>query len=142
MFDIGAPEILLLIVIAVIVFGPERLPEFARKAAQVVHYVRGMATQAQQQLSDELGPEFKNMDFRDLNPKQFVRKHLLDEVDPIVADVKSELTSGSDAIKNATAGVKGDFDLKNTSSGGPTAAGSAATATAVRRSAPFDPDAT
>lgn len=145
MFDIGAPEILLLIVIAVIVFGPERLPEFARKAAQLLHYVRGMASQAQQQLSDELGPEFKNMDFRDLNPKQFVRKHLLDEVDPIVADVKSELTSGSDAIKGAAANVKGDLNLKPTSSGGPVAVGAsgASTETVVaRRSAPFDPDAT
>ena len=40
MFDVGAPELLVLMVIAVILFGPEKLPEFARKAARLVRYVR------------------------------------------------------------------------------------------------------
>ncbi|MFX4272603.1 sec-independent translocase [Propionibacteriaceae bacterium Y1685] len=139
MFDIGAPELFLLVVAAVIIFGPERLPEFARKAAQVVQYVRGMASNAQAQLSEELGPEFKDLDFRDLNPKAFVKKHLLDEVEPIVADVKGELTSGAEAIKNAGKDAADDFDLKKVSSGGPEAVAAGETALLY---APFDPDAT
>ena len=58
MFDVGAPELLVLAVLAVILFGPEKLPEFARKAARVINYVRNVAGNAQQQLKDELGPEF------------------------------------------------------------------------------------
>ncbi|MFW6597160.1 sec-independent translocase [Propionibacteriaceae bacterium Y2011] len=143
MFDVGGFEILALIVLAIVVFGPERLPEFARKAAQLLHYVRGLASQAQEQLGEELGPEFKNMDFRDLNPKQFVKKHLLDEVEPIVADVKNELNSGKDAIKNATSGIDKDFDLKNVSDGGPTpVAANGALVPAGMRCAPWDPEAT
>lgn len=138
MFDIGAPELFLLVVAAVIIFGPERLPEFARKAAQVVQYVRGMATNAQAQLSEELGPEFKDLDFRDLNPKQFVKKHLLDEVDPIVADVKGELASGADALKSIGKGAADDFNLKKVSDGGPEPVAVAAGPTF----APYDPDAT
>ena len=79
-------------VIAVILFGPEKLPEFARKAARVIKYVRTMAGNAQEQLSKELGPEFADLDVRDLNPKTFIQKHLMDDVDPIVADVKKEIT--------------------------------------------------
>ena len=97
MFDVGAPELLVLVVIAVILFGPEKLPEFARKAARVIKYVRTMAGSAQEQLSKELGPEFSDLDVRDLNPKTFIQKHLMDDVDPIVADVKKEITESTAA---------------------------------------------
>ena len=92
LLDINAPEFVLLLVLAVILFGPERLPDLARKAARVLRYLRTVAGSAQQQLSKELGPEFENLDFRDLNPKAFVQKHLLDDVEPIIADVKSEVS--------------------------------------------------
>ena len=90
LLDINGPEFLLLLVIAVVLFGPERLPDLARKAARVVQYVRTIAGTAQEQLTKELGPGFEDVDMRDLNPKTFIQKHLLDEVDPIVADVKAE----------------------------------------------------
>ena len=137
--DLGAGEILVLIVLAVVIFGPERLPEFARKAAQVLHYVRGLAGQAQNQLKEELGPEFSDMDFRDLNPRQFVKKHLLDEVDPIVADVKSELQSGKDALKDVTKGIDKDLSLEVDDEHG-AAAGELVAAGPV--AAPYDPEAT
>lgn len=95
-FDINGPEFLLLLALAVILFGPERLPDLARKAARVIRYVRTMASGAQEQLSRELGPGFEDLDFRDLNPRAFVQKHLLDDVEPIIADVRSEI-SGFDA---------------------------------------------
>lgn len=95
-FDINGPEFLLLLALAVILFGPERLPDLARKAARIVRYVRTMASGAQEQLSRELGPGFEDLDFRDLNPRAFVQKHLLDDVEPIIADVRSEI-SGLDA---------------------------------------------
>ena len=92
MFDINAPEFLVLVVIAIVLFGPEKLPDFARKAARVLRYLRNIAGNAQDQLSQELGPEFKDLDIRDLNPKTFVQKHLLDDIDPLVDDVKKEFT--------------------------------------------------
>jgi sec-independent protein translocase protein TatB len=120
LLDINAPEFLLLLVLAVILFGPERLPDLARKAARVVRYVRTMAGSAQQQLSRELGPGFEDLDLRDLNPRAFVQKHLLDDVEPIIADVKAEISD----VRATTTGTTQDItaainDAKDISPGGP-----------------------
>ncbi|MET0695739.1 MAG: sec-independent translocase [Propionibacteriaceae bacterium] len=141
MFDIGAPEFLLLIVAAVILFGPEKLPEFARKAARVVSYVRNIAGNAQSQLGKELGPGFENLDVRDLNPRTFIQKHLLDDVEPIMADVKSELADATSMGKAASKDVTDAIEsAKSVSPGGPSDV--MAAATPVRVLTPFDPDAT
>ncbi|MEV6413652.1 sec-independent translocase [Kribbella sp. NPDC051718] len=81
MFDIGFPELLVIGLVAIVVFGPDRLPEFVRTAARLLNQVRGMAAKAQKELRDELGPEFADLDVRDLDPRSFVRKHLLDGMD-------------------------------------------------------------
>lgn len=141
MFDVGAPEFLLLLAFAVILFGPEKLPELARKAARIVNYVRNIATNAQQQLGAELGPGFENLDVRDLNPKTFIQKHLLDEVDPIMADVKSELQGvtamGREASQDVASAIE---NAKQLSAGGP--ADVMAGVTPFRVLTPFDTDAT
>lgn len=150
MFDIGAPEVLVLAVIAVIVFGPERLPQLARKAAKAVRYVRQMAGSAQTQLKSELGDDFDNLDFRDLNPKAFVTKHLLSDIEPMVNDAKAELKSVSslgketvkeatDAIDDAKAGAK---QRKSISTGKGVTATVVPAMAGPRISTPFDPDAT
>jgi sec-independent protein translocase protein TatB len=105
LLDINGPEFVLLLVIAVILFGPERLPDLARKAARLLRYLRTVAGSAQQQLSKELGPEFENVDFRDLNPKAFVQKHLLDDVEPVISDVKSQVADVGKTIKSSSADV-------------------------------------
>jgi sec-independent protein translocase protein TatB len=81
MFGIGPLELVVIGIVAVLVFGPDRLPEFARTAANLLRQVRQMVNNAQNDLRNELGPEFADLDVRDLNPRNFVRKHLLDGVD-------------------------------------------------------------
>jgi sec-independent protein translocase protein TatB len=138
-FDIGPAEFLLLLVLAVILFGPERLPELARKAARMIRYVRTLADNAQRQLKDELGPDFSDLDVRDLHPKTFVRKHLLEDVEPIVADVKKDLMEAS-AINGATAPAP-PGPQKALSPGGPLDLASVEPPSASA-AAPFDSDAT
>jgi len=135
LLDINAPEFLLLLVLAIILFGPERLPELFRKVARVVQYVRTVAGTAQTQLSKELGPGFEDLDLRDLNPKSFIQKHLLDEVEPIVADVKSEIGDLSTTVSGASADVT---DAIN----GVAGEEPELPAEPVRVLTPFDPDAT
>ena len=141
MFDVGAPEFLVLIMFAVILFGPEKLPDLARKAARVVHYVRNIAGNAQQQLTKELGPEFENLDVRDLNPRTFIQKHLLDDVEPIVQDVKADLADASATAQGASRDVTEAMNgTKSVSPGGP--AEMAVELPPARALTPFDPDAT
>jgi sec-independent protein translocase protein TatB len=87
----------------------------------LLRYVRSMAGNAQQQLSKELGPEFEDVDIRDLNPKAFIQKHLLDDVEPVVADVKKELTAaktlGADVAEDVDAAIKAQAATNGNSNG-------------------------
>lgn len=81
MFGIGALELVVIGIVAILVFGPDRLPEFARTAGRLLRQGRQLVTNAQNDLREELGPEFADLDMNDLNPRSFVRKHLLDGID-------------------------------------------------------------
>ena len=138
LLDINGPEFMLLLVIAIVMFGPERLPDLARKAARVVQYVRTIAGSAQTQLSKELGPGFEDLDLRDLNPKAFIQKHLLDDVQPIVADVKADLDDVTTTVTSHAKDVSQAIgSVKDTE---PEAVGAAVGPARVLT--PFDPDAT
>lgn len=81
MFDVSPAEIMTLAFIALLVFGPDRLPEMAAKAGRFIRQVRKMAENARSDLTDQLGPEFKDLSLSDLQPRNLVRKHLLDGLD-------------------------------------------------------------
>ncbi|TRY18783.1 Sec-independent protein translocase subunit TatB [Tessaracoccus rhinocerotis] len=108
MFGIDAVELVLLIALAVILFGPEKLPQFAKKAARVVVYLRGIANNAQTQLRSELGPEYADLEIKDLNPKAFVAKHMSAEIQAIeearadLANAKTTVTSAATMAKQET----------------------------------------
>lgn len=93
MIDFNWTEIFVLAVLAVIMFGPEKLPEFARKAARVLAYLRRIGEDARGQLRGELGPEFDDFHLSDLNPKNFVTRHLLS------ADEKEDLLAIRDEVR-------------------------------------------
>jgi len=63
-----------LALVGIVVLGPDRLPGFARDAARMLRTLRDMATGARQQLTEELGPEFADLDLRSLNPRTAVQR--------------------------------------------------------------------
>ncbi len=69
MFNIGPFELMVLAIVGIVVVGPDRLPALARDAARMLRTLRDLATGARQQLRDELGPEFSDVDLRNLNPR-------------------------------------------------------------------------
>ncbi|MDT3396228.1 sec-independent translocase [Streptomyces sp. B1866] len=77
-FDIGPLELVALIVLGVLIFGPDKLPKAIQDAARFIRKVREFSDSAKQDIRAELGPEFKDFEFDDLNPRNFARKHLLD----------------------------------------------------------------
>jgi sec-independent protein translocase protein TatB len=98
-FDLSLWKLLLLGVIALVVFGPERLPGLASQAGRALRELRRMADGAKSELAENLGPEFSQFDLADLNPKTFVRKHLLDELtgDGVLLGAMTENGNGTSA---------------------------------------------
>ena len=87
MFQVGFGEAAVIVGVALLVLGPERLPHYAAEAGKALRKLRRMAQNATDDLRSELGPEFAEMDIADLHPRRFVRKHLMDDDDN---DVMSE----------------------------------------------------
>jgi sec-independent protein translocase protein TatB len=111
MFGIGPLELVVIAVVAVLVFGPDRLPEFARTAGRLLRQVRQMVNNAQNDLRSELGPEFADLELQDLNPKNFVRKHLLDPMDE---DEKSVTEFTDSTPQRLPAGQRPPYDPEST----------------------------
>jgi sec-independent protein translocase protein TatB len=81
MFGIGLPELGVILLVAVVVFGPDRLPEFGRQAGRFVRHARDFARSTQEELRRELGPEYADLKLSDLDPREAIRKHILEALD-------------------------------------------------------------
>ncbi|HSK27467.1 MAG TPA: sec-independent translocase [Jiangellales bacterium] len=131
MFDIGAGEVLVLLLAALFVFGPDRLPTIARQAGRWVNDLRQMVANARRDLTDGLGVDEKDLSsLRDLDPRRYVRQNVLDGLD--LDDEPKPRRSPSDAPRNGTPRGPG--------AAGPTPAAGEPAAQPVRP--PYDPDAT
>jgi sec-independent protein translocase protein TatB len=88
MFGIGVPEFMVILVVALFVFGPDRLPDFARQAGRMVRQIRTLTRQTRDDLRAELGPDYADFELTDLDPRRAIRKHILeaweDEDEPVV----------------------------------------------------------
>src|SRR4051812_22216670 len=78
MFGVGLPEMMVILVVAVIAVGPNKLPEFARQAGRMIRQLRKLAKEQGSELREELGPQFADVTMADLNPRTAVRKFVLD----------------------------------------------------------------
>lgn len=89
--NVGWSELLVLGIVALVVLGPERLPEAARWLASMVRKVKEFASDAQRQLKDDYGTDFEEFseplkqlnELRGLSPRAMVTKHLLDGDDSL-----------------------------------------------------------
>ncbi|MFI6035485.1 sec-independent translocase [Streptomyces sp. NPDC051315] len=101
--DIGPLELVTIIVLAVLVFGPDKLPKVIQDVMRTVRKIREFSESAKQDIRQELGPEFKDFEFEDLNPKTFIRKQLdsdelgLKEIRNGF-DLKKEMAEVTDAV--------------------------------------------
>ncbi|MCT2058819.1 Sec-independent protein translocase protein TatB [Dietzia cinnamea] len=105
--NVGWSELLVLGVIALVVLGPERLPEAARWLASAIRKVREFASNAQQQLKDDYGTDFEEFreplkqlnDLRGMSPRAMVTKHLLDGDDSLfTGDFGAAAPAGGAAV--------------------------------------------
>jgi sec-independent protein translocase protein TatB len=80
-FGVGLPEFVVIFVVAILVFGPDRLPDFARQAGRMLRQVRNFTQAARDDIRSELGPEFADLELSDLDPRKAVRKHIMEAME-------------------------------------------------------------
>lgn len=102
-FGLSADKLIVIAVIAFVIVGPERLPRYAEGFARLIkrggEYLRG----AKDRVSNEMGPEFEDVDWRKLDPRQYdprriIREALLDEVVPTVGAAAAAAGASAQAV--------------------------------------------
>ena len=147
--DIGPLELITLVVLAVLVFGPDKLPKVIQDVMRTVRKIREFSESAKQDIRQELGPEFKDFEFEDLNPKTFIRKQLDNDELGLKEirngfDLKKEMAEVTDAVHGRDA----DTSSSSSSSSPAVSAGGTVDMTKKREKLapderpPFDADAT
>lgn len=151
--DIGALELLTLVVLAVLVFGPEKLPKVIQDVTRTIRKIREFSDSAKEDIRSELGPQFKDFEFEDLNPKTFVRKQLMDGGNDDLGlkeiresfDLRKELADVTDAVNGretaSAAGAAAGGAASGAAAGGPDLLKKPAQPAKDERP-PFDADAT
>jgi sec-independent protein translocase protein TatB len=70
-FGLTAEKLFIIAVIAAFLIGPERLPVYAEKLGSFVRTLRGLADTAKTRVAAEVGPEFDDVDWKKLDPRQY-----------------------------------------------------------------------
>ena len=134
MFDIGIGEILLLAVLGLLVFGPEKLPKAAADAGRLIRQLREMAAGARKDLADSAGLDLSEArdtlrDLSDLHPRKLAAG-LLEDVNPTDGEPASGRPAGRTSKPPGAAKPSAPSE-----GAGPASAAAPPTAA-------FDPDAT
>ncbi|MEB3050919.1 Sec-independent protein translocase protein TatB [Mycolicibacter sp. MYC123] len=95
--NVGWGEMLVLVVVGLVILGPERLPGAIRWTAGALRQARDYVTTATDQLREEIGPEFEDLraplnelqKLRGMTPRAALTKHLLDGDDSVFTAVGS-----------------------------------------------------
>lgn len=113
MFNINGYEFLIIGIIAVLVIGPKRLPEYAQKFRNFVREARRMANGAREQIKEEAGVDLSTIDWQKLDPRQYdprriIREALLDETPAAVSPPSSASMDATDALQQPAPGGRTD----------------------------------
>lgn len=107
---INGSEFVILAILAVVILGPEKLPDYARKLANLVKELRRMANGAKEQLREEVGDEVADLDWRKLDPRQYdprriIKEALVDEFDDAVAAAREPAAAAPGPVRKSVAPV-------------------------------------
>lgn len=111
--DLNFTKLLVLGVIALIVFGPDRLPGMAAQAGRAIRELRKLLDGAKSELRENLGPEFSQLDLADLNPRHFVRKHLVEEItgDGVITKAFADVRNAANGTGTSTSTTAASREL-------------------------------
>ena len=80
---IGVEKLFVIALIAMFLVGPEKLPDYAQRLGRFVRSARRMLDDAKERVREEMGPDFDDVDWQKLDPRQYdprriIRDALLD----------------------------------------------------------------
>ena len=122
-FGLTFDKLLIIALIAVFLIGPDRLPSYAAQLARLVKTLRGFANGAKDRMREEMGPEFDEVDWRKLDPRQYdprriIREALLEDEKPKSATMQPARTPEATAYRQRqarlAAGKPAPFDAEAT----------------------------
>lgn len=79
MGNLQGGEILLLLILAIVILGPSKLPEYAAGLARIVRNLRDMAEGAKSSIKEEMGPAFDDVQWDQLDPRQYDPRRIVRE---------------------------------------------------------------
>jgi sec-independent protein translocase protein TatB len=86
-FGLTFEKLLLIGLIAVLLIGPDRLPGYAAQFGRFIRTLRDMANGAKERMREEMGPDYDDVDWKKLDPRQYdprriIREALLEDEAP------------------------------------------------------------
>ncbi len=100
LFGIGLPQIFLIMMVALIVFGPERLPKIARQAGRWVNDLRRLSEEARSEISSLT----KDLELRES----------LKSVQDDLAEIRKDLSLTGQELAKDIEDIKKEVDLRET----------------------------
>ncbi|MGB7447701.1 MAG: twin-arginine translocase TatA/TatE family subunit [Ornithinimicrobium sp.] len=79
MLNLGGGEVLIILILALIILGPSKMPEYAAGLARAVRNLRDMAEGAKSQIREEMGPAFDDVNWAQLDPRQYDPRRIVRE---------------------------------------------------------------
>jgi len=101
MFGLTFEKLLLIGIVAVFLLGPEKLPHYAAQLGRLVRQLRDMANGAKDRMKDEMGPDFDDVDWKKLDPRQYDPRRIIREALTEDEPVKGQSQAVSRAGANA-----------------------------------------
>jgi len=107
-FGLTFDKLIIIAVIAVFLVGPDRLPAYAAQLARLVKSLRSVADGAKDRMREEMGPEFDEVDWKKLDPRQYdprriIREALLDDPAPATTGAETVVAAAVADVKPVSA---------------------------------------
>ncbi len=119
-FGINGAELIILALLAVLILGPEKLPEYARKLTEWIRNLRRMAEGAKTQFREETGTDFDEIDWKKYDPRQYDPRRIIKDAlaDPVDGEASSSGPAGASGpsggshteARRGRSGLRGELD--------------------------------